>query len=85
MADFRKIDEETLENVSGGVRRVIRNPNAEGAHIRRGPGLKYGDITMLENGSIVYTTGETRKADGYVWYQIDGPMDGWVAGSLIGY
>ena len=83
MADINKINDESLENVTGGVKRIVQNDAVNYANVRSGPGLKYEVEYKAFNGTEVYTTGKIRYADGYDWYQLD---DGcWIAGSLIGY
>ena len=82
-SDFNKINEESLENVSGGVRRTVHNDSVNYANVRCGAGLKYDVEYKVYNGTEVYTTGRVKYADGYDWYELD---DGcWIAGSLIGY
>ena len=83
MADMNKINEESLENVSGGARRTVHNDAVGYALVRSGPGKSYGEEYRVYNGETVYTTGSVRYADGYDWYEL---TDGnWIAGSLIGY
>ena len=59
MADFEKIKDENLENVTGGARRYIDNGDAGYANIRSGPGTGYEVEYSLNNGQSVYTTGYT--------------------------
>ena len=84
MTDMNKINDEALENVVGGARRIVRNSSASYANVRSYPGLDPDNVEYkVYNGESVYTTGKVRYADGYDWYQLD---DGnWIAGSLIGY
>ena len=69
MADFEKIKDENLENVTGGARRYISNEDAGYANIRSGPGTGYEVEYSLNNGQSVYTTGYTvySERDGYSW------------------
>lgn len=82
---MKKINDEILEEVTGGVQRIVCNPDAGTARIRSGPGLGYSEKATVANGCKVYTTGDVVINDGYAWYQLDAPVDGWIAGSLIGY
>ena len=57
------------------------------AVVRSGPGLQYTQIGSLKNESEVNTTGNSsyNSIDGRTWYEINYPMYGWMAGSLLGY
>ena len=83
MADINKINDESLENVTGGVKRIVQNDAVNYANVRSGAGLKYDVEYKVYNGTAVYTTGKVKYADGYDWYQLDD--DCWISGSLIGY
>ena len=79
---------EDLENVAGGATRTVANDAVNYANVREKPGLNTKVMFKIPNGEKVYTTGKTKKKDGYVWYEINlaGAYDtGWIAGSLIGY
>ena len=83
MADINKINDESLENVTGGVKRIVQNDAVNYANVRSGAGLKYDVEYKVYNGTAVYTTGKVKYADGYDGYQLD---DGcWISGSRIGY
>ncbi len=84
MTDRNELSDEALEQVVGGARRTVSNSAASYANVRSYPGLAPDNVEYrVYNGENVYTTGKTRFADGYMWYQLD---DGnWVVGSLIGY
>jgi uncharacterized protein YgiM (DUF1202 family) len=86
MAGFEKLSEAALEDVVGGVTRVVNTHTDKNAAVRANPGLSYQQVASLKNGTRVNTTGETVRntTDGRIWYQIDSPVDGWIAGSLIG-
>ena len=82
------ITDEELENVAGGVQRVIDTEGASAyANIRVAPGLGSDVMLSLRNGAHVFTTGRTEYKDGYTWYELtsDEHPNGWIAGSLIGY
>ncbi len=82
MADFEKLNESDLENVTGGKTRYVHNK--AGANVRRGPGTDYGKIYHMDNGDECYTTGKRiyNEDDGYDWVQLDD--GGWVAAHLLG-
>ena len=88
MSDFNKINDEALENVTGGVKRTIHNDAVGYANVREQPGLDTNVYFTLNNGTEVETTGNTITRDGYTWYEVclKYPYDyGWIAGNLIGY
>lgn len=88
MENLNKINEEALENVVGGVKRIVHNDAVSYANIREKPGLDSRVFFTVDNGEAVYTTGNKITRDGYTWYEIHlaGKYDyGWIAGSLIGY
>ena len=85
MSDFNKINEEALENVVGGVLRVVNTGDSRNAAIRTAPGTANEQIASLKNGTQVNATGEFKKADGRNWAKIDAPVSGWIAASIIGY
>ena len=82
--NVNKINDESLDQVVGGVWRTVRNDSASYANVREWPGLDDDNVAYkVYNGDSVYTTGRVRYADGYDWYELN---DGnWIAGSLIGY
>lgn len=82
MTDINKINDESLENVTGGRIRVVQN--SAGANIRSGPGTRYEKLYHLGNGREVETTGERvySSADGFDWVELDD--GGWVAAHLLG-
>ena len=83
MTDMNKINDEALENVTGGARRIVHDDARDYANVRTYAGLDYDVAYRVYNGESVYTIGRVKYADGYDWYQLD---DGnWIAGSLIGY
>ena len=84
MSEIKKLSEEALENVTGGVRRTVHNDAVGYANLRESPN---GDVTgRVYNGESVYTTGAHKFKGDYEWYEVE--YDGdyyWIAGSLIGY
>ena len=83
--EFNKISEEALEQVSGGVRRIVDTGTDQNAAVREGAGKGYEQIASLKNGTAVNATGKFKQADGRNWAQIDAPVNGWIAASIIGY
>ena len=83
--EFTKISEEALEQVSGGVRRIVDTGTSQNATVREGAGKGYEQIASLKNGTAVNATGKFKQADGRNWAQIDAPVNGWIAASIIGY
>ena len=85
MSDLNKINDEALNQVVGGVKRVVDTGTSQNAAVRDGAGKGYEQIASLENGTVVNATGKFREADGRNWAQIDYPFDGWIAASILGY
>ena len=83
--EMNKINDEALDNVVGGVKRVVDTGTSQNAAVRDGAGKGYEQIASLKNGTIVNATGKFKKADGRNWAEIDSPVDGWIAASIIGY
>ncbi len=54
---------------------------ANGVNIRKGPGLKYGVVSVVYSGKTMTIT-ETEAADGYTWGKFDG---GWIALKYTNY
>ena len=83
MSDMKKLNDEALENVTGGARRTVSNDSSSYSWVRSGPGKQYDEQYKVYNGDSVYTTGHHVYSGGYDWYELD---DGnFIAGSLIGY
>lgn len=89
MSDMNKMQEEALENVVGGVKRIVKNDASSYTNVRAGAGLKADIIGRVVNGDEIQTTGKHIVKDGYDWYEFEmgaaGHPTGWIAGSLIGY
>ena len=86
MADFEKLNDEILDDVSGGVKKTVKNDTVDYANVREAPGLTSKVIGTVKNGTTVNTTGKHVTKDGYPWYEITfSGGKGWIAGSLIGY
>ena len=85
MTELNKINVEALENVIGGVKRTVDTGTSQNAAVRQNPGLNAKQVGSLPNGSKVNATGVFKKADGRNWAQINSPVKGWVAASILGY
>ena len=87
MAEMKKLNDEALDQVSGGAKRRVDTGSSKNAVIRSGPGLTFDQVDSIRNGRYVYTTGESVEnfEDGREWFEIYEPVHGWIAGSLIGY
>ena len=57
MTDMNKINDEALENVTGGARRTVSNDSSSYSWVRSGPGKQYDTEYKVYNGDTVYTTG----------------------------
>ena len=79
-----KMNEQELENVSGGEFRVVNTGRNIEAVIRSGAGFNYPQIFAVKNGNAVNTTGRCVRADGRTWYELTAPVYGWMAGAMIG-
>lgn len=87
MSEKKALSSEDMNGVSGGVTRIVDTKRAMDAVVRSGPGTQYPQIASLKNGTQVNTTGNMsyNQIDGRTWYEINYPMYGWMAGSLLGY
>ena len=85
--DKNALNSEELNGVSGGDMRTVNTGRPVDAVVRCGPGLEYPQIGSLPNNTQVNTTGNNsyNSMDGRTWYEINYPMYGWMAGSLLGY
>lgn len=81
----KKLSDEALNQVVGGVERVVNTGDDRNAAIRSIPGLDTEITALLPNGTIVNTTGQYMLADGRDWAEIDYPVKGWIKASIIGY
>jgi type IV secretory pathway TrbL component len=82
---MNKINDEALKNVTGGTKRTVDTGTSQNAAVRSGAGKGFEQIASLENGTTVNATGKFKEADGRSWAQIDSPVNGWIAASIIGY
>ncbi|MBP3877921.1 MAG: SH3 domain-containing protein [Lachnospiraceae bacterium] len=83
--EINKINDEALDQVVGGVKRTVNTGTSQNAAVRAGAGKGYAVIDSLPNGTNVNATGRFRQADGRSWAQIDYPIDGWIAASILGF
>jgi len=84
MSEIKKLDEQSLENVVGGARKIVQNniPGYDYANLRAEPNGK--EIGKIYNGEYVYTTGRRVKRGDYTWLEIDfAGGHGWVAENLL--
>lgn len=87
MTEKKNLTGKELDDISGGATRTVNTGMSVDAVVRGGPGMQYGQIGSLKNQTQVNTTGNTsyNPMDGRTWYEINYPMYGWMAGSLLGY
>ena len=85
MSEMNKINDEALEQVSGGATRFVDTGTKQNAAVRAGAGKSYEQIDSFRNGMRVETTGRFKFADGRNWAEIDYPIHGWIAASILGY
>ncbi len=85
MSENNKINDQELENVSGGIYRVVNTGDTRNAAIRNAPGLSTTIIGSLPNGTVANATGRFVRVDGRNWAEIDYPMWGWIKGSILGF
>ncbi len=87
VTDKINLNEDELQNVSGGVTRTVDTKQPVDAVVRSGPGLNYPQTASLKSGTQVNTTGNTsvNGYDGRTWYEINYPLYGWMSGELLGY
>ena len=79
------MNDQELENVSGGEYRTVNTGDARPAAIRTYPGLNAPVVATLENGTVANATGQFAYADGRNWVLIDYPVQGWIKGAILGY
>ena len=85
MSDKEIIQEQELENVSGGEGRIVNTGDSRDAAIRSYPGLNAPVVATLPNGTAANTTGAFDHADGRTWAEINYPVRGWIKASILGY
>ncbi len=87
MANKQVLDDAAMNNISGGATCCVNTGMAGvDAVVRGGPGTTYAQIASLKSGTQVNTTGNTsvNGFDGRTWHEINYPVYGWMAGSLLG-
>ena len=88
MEEKKVLNSEELNGVSGGVMRTVdtRRPGVD-AVVRSGPGMTYGQVGSIVSHTQVNVTGNSsfNQMDGRTWFEINYPIYGWMAGSLLGY
>ena len=83
--ETKKLNDQELENVSGGEYRVVNTGDSRPAAIRTYPGLDAPVIATLQNGTMANATGRFAYADGRNWAEINAPVQGWIKGAILGY
>ena len=83
--DNKNLNEQELENVSGGEFRVVNTGDARPAAIRSYPGLNAPVVATLVHGTQANSTGRFTYADGRNWAEINYPVQGWIKGAILGY
>ena len=86
MSDMKKLNQEELDNVIGGVAKTVQTGTAQNAAVRSGAGMNFPQIASLTNGTVVNFTGyvEFNRADGRHWAEINAPVHVFVATSILG-
>ena len=85
MSDKTLIDTQDLENVSGGINRIVDTGDERNAAVRVEPGVNHAQIGSLPNGTMANATGRFASADGRNWAEIDFPVKGWIKASILGF
>ena len=80
-----KMNDQELENVTGGEYRTVNTGDARPAAIRTYPGLNAPVVATLQNGTVANSTGRFMYADGRNWAEINYPVQGWIKGAILGY
>ena len=83
--DTRNMNEQELQNVSGGEYRTVDTGDWRDAAIRSYPGLNAPVVATLPNGTVANSTGRFAFADGRNWAEINYPVQGWIKGAILGY
>ncbi len=75
--EFLELNDEELNEVSGGKKRVMATENA---YVRTGPGKEYAAIGKAKEGKTAIYTGETKVDNkGRAWYKVKvGGQTGWI-------
>ncbi len=87
MSDSIRLNDEQLQNVTGGADRTVNTGTAQPAAVRSGAGTHFPQIASLPGGTQVNTTGSVSSngMDGITWFEINYPVYGWIPGSLIDF
>ena len=64
---------------------IVDTGTDQNAVVRCGAGKAFEQIDSLPNGTNCYMTGRFKEADGRTWAEIDYPVEGWIAASILGY
>ena len=82
---MEQMNQEMLENVTGGEYRTVNTGDTRVAAIRAYPGLNAPVVATLPNGTVASSTGLSSFADGRNWVEINYPVHGWIKGAILGY
>ena len=85
MSNMNRLNDEALKNVTGGMAGIVDTGTDQNAVVRCGAGKAFEQIDSLPNGTNCYMTGNFKEADGRTWAEIDYPVEGWIAASILGY
>ena len=76
-----ELNDEALEDVSGGKGSAKLVKTTGNVHVRKGPGLNYAEMGTLAKGELVSYLNTTKKdSRGVAWYKINfNGNEGWVS------
>ncbi len=85
MSEKNLMNDQELENVTGGEWRTVNTGDSRDAAIRSYAGLNAPVIATLHNGTQANATNQFAQADGRNWVYINYPVQGWIKGAILGY
>jgi uncharacterized protein YraI len=63
---------------------MVKRVQSPQLNLRTGPGANQPTVIVLSQGARVQVVGETRAADGGVWFQVrSGRYEGWVNAKFL--
>ena len=83
MSEMNKINDEALENVTGGKRRVVYGDRTTKVNVRTGPGTNYRICGSQYDGDVVNTVGRKvyNDDDGFYWSELEDGV--WIASHFL--
>lgn len=81
MSEVKKLNEEALEQVTGGIKKRVMNKSDNAAVIKAGPGQDFEGLYKVRNGDYVDLTGNKHVAAGTLWLEVEG--GGWINASRL--